>query len=41
VARYDFEGASPVSLALSPLDAVAGGLLTETLTLGFAKVTMR
>jgi hypothetical protein len=41
VARYDFEGASPVSLALSPLDAVAGGLLTETLTLAFAKVTMR
>ena len=41
VARYDFEGANPVSLALSPLDAVAGGILTETLTLAFAKVTMR
>lgn len=40
VARYLFEGASPVSLALSPLDAVAGGILTETLTLIFAKVTM-
>ena len=38
--RYAFEGAVPVSLALSPLDAVAGGILTETLTLTFAKVTM-
>ncbi len=41
LARYDFEGANPVSLALSPLDAVAGGILTETLTLAFSKVTMR
>lgn len=41
VVRYDFEGAQPESLALSPLDAVAGGILTETLTLHFAKVTMR
>lgn len=40
VARYVFEGAEPVSLALSPLDAVAGGILTETLTLRFAKVSM-
>ncbi len=40
VARYDFEGANPVSLALSPLDAVAGGILTETLTLTFARVRM-
>ncbi len=40
VARYVFEGATPVSLALSPLDAVAGGVLTETLTLTFARVTM-
>ncbi len=40
VVRYVFEGAAPVSLALSPLDAVAGGVLTETLTLSFAKVSM-
>jgi len=40
VARYVFEGAEPVSLALSPLDAVTGGILTETLTLRFAKVSM-
>lgn len=40
LARYLFEGASPVSLALSPLDAVTGGILTETLTLTFAKVSM-
>jgi hypothetical protein len=40
VVRYVFEGAVPVSLALSPLDAVAGGIVTETLTLSFAKVTM-
>jgi hypothetical protein len=39
-ARYVFEGATPVSLALSPLDAVTGGILTETLTLTFAKVAM-
>lgn len=38
--RYVFEGAAPVSLALSALDAVSGGILTETLTLSFAKVTM-
>ena len=40
VVRYVFEDAEPVSLALSPLDAVAGGILTETLTLRFAKVSM-
>jgi len=40
VARYVFEVATPVSLALSPLNAVAGGILTETLTLPFAKVSM-
>lgn len=40
VVRYVFEGAAPVSLALSGLDAVAGGILTETLTLSFAKLRM-
>ena len=38
--RYVFEGAQPTALALSGLDAVAGGLLTETLTLRFARVSM-
>jgi hypothetical protein len=37
---YRFEGASPVSLALSELDAVAGGLVTETLTVRFKRVSM-
>ncbi|MFN7399860.1 MAG: hypothetical protein ACK5SX_12585 [Sandaracinobacter sp.] len=40
VVRYVFEGAVPVSLALSPLDAVAGGILTKTLALSFAKVSI-
>lgn len=40
VARYRFEGAVPLSLALSPLDAREDGLLMETLTLSYRTVTM-
>jgi hypothetical protein len=40
VARYLFQGAVPLSLALSPLDAREQALLTETLTLSFRAVTM-
>jgi hypothetical protein len=40
VARYLFQGAVPLSLALSPLDAREQALLTETLTLSYRSVTM-
>lgn len=40
VAVYRFEGARPVSLQISPLDALADDVLTETLLVSFERVQM-
>ena len=40
VAVYRFEGARPVSLQLSPLDALADDVLTESLLVHFERVQM-
>ena len=40
VAVYRFEGARPVSLQLSPLDAMADDVLTESLLVHFERVQM-
>ena len=40
VTRYRFAEVEPVSLALSPMDAQADAVLTETLTLSFRSMTM-
>lgn len=41
VVTWTFSNAQPVSLAYSPLQAMHGGLLMETLTLQYGKVTMK
>lgn len=40
IARYRLAGCRPLSLALSPMDALESGPLTETLTLSFEGVRM-
>lgn len=40
VARYRLSGCRPLSVALSPMDAMESGPLTETLTLSFESVRM-
>ena len=41
VATWRFSQARPLLLAYSPLDALHGGVLMETLTLGFAAMSLR
>ncbi len=41
VTTWRFSQARPLQLAYSPLDALHGGVLIETLTLGFASMTLR
>jgi phage tail-like protein len=41
VVTWTFSNAQPVALAYSPLQAMHGGLLMETLTLQYGKVTMK
>ena len=41
VTTWRFSQARPLLLAYSPLDALHGGVLIETLTLGFASMTLR
>jgi len=41
VVTWTFSNAQPVALAYSPLQALQGGLLMETLTLHYGKVTMK
>ena len=40
VATYRLEGCRPLSLTLSPMDARESGLLTETLSLAYARIDM-
>ena len=41
VVTWTFSNAQPLALAYSPLQAMHGGLLMETLTLQYGKVTMK
>lgn len=40
-ATWRFSQARPILLSYSPLDALHGGVLVETLTLGFASMSLR
>ena len=41
VVTWRFSQARPLLLSYSPLDALHGGILVETLTLGFASISLR